>query len=137
MSDNIRPFPNTPANIANIANKFPLPGGKPSGGFVSTPANIANKLPGRRRWTDRAVERPSWAPAPSGHRCVAAGCQQRRAPGDLVYCAGHRVQADDGSLFVRCVMDGGHAPVALNDPTLCAAHRAESDAMVMPWEVTA
>ena len=32
---------------------------------------------------------------------------------------------------------GGHAPVAPNDPTLCAAHRAESDAMVMPWEVTA
>lgn len=34
----------------------------------------------------------------------------------------------------RCVMDGGHAPLAPGDRTLCAEHRAISDATVMPWD---
>jgi len=66
--------------------------------------------------------------------CVARGCDDPTAEGDIVYCALHRVRADDGSLLLRCVFDGGHAPVAPHDPIACADHRRQIDATVMPWE---
>lgn len=61
-------------------------------------------------------------------RCLIAGCIVPIDDGDLAYCAGHRVMADDGTLWLRCVFDQGHAPVAPNDPICCAEHRLVIDA---------
>jgi hypothetical protein len=66
---------------------------------------------------------------PVGECCAIAGCVEPVAEGDVVYCAGHRERADDGSLWLRCVFDGGHASVAPNDLIACAEHRRKLDAL--------
>jgi len=71
---------------------------------------------------DEQKENKTRDQVPVSERCVIAGCPASRA--DIVYCARHRVMADDGTLWLRCVNDNGHAPVAPNDPIVCAGHRA-------------
>jgi hypothetical protein len=65
--------------------------------------------------------------------CLIRGCTEPAI--DIAYCTVHRRMADDGSLWLRCVFDEGHAPVAPNDPIACAEHRRQIDAEPMPWDV--
>lgn len=59
--------------------------------------------------------------APAALACLISGCREPAA--DVAYCCAHRVQADDGSLWLRCVFCG--SPVAPHDPIACAAHRQQ------------
>jgi hypothetical protein len=134
--DNIRILP--PSSLTNEQNEQ-IPPDHERGRlleFVRTPTNKTNKTTPapRQRWTDLAVERPSWAPAPPGQRCVIAGCEQAIVKGDLVYCADHRTRADDGTLWLRCV-NHPDRPVAPHDPIACSECRLLIDAEPMPWEM--
>lgn len=60
--------------------------------------------------------------APPVLACLILGCKVPAV--DVAYCAEHRVMADDGTLWLRCIFDGGHMPVAPNDLLACAEHRA-------------
>lgn len=73
--------------------------------------------------TEESANRPQIPPV--GQRCVVLGCMCW--PIDIFYCAEHRRMADDGTLWLRCIFDDGHAPVAANDPIACAEHRARLD----------
>lgn len=83
--------------------------------------------------------------------CVIAGCTEPIAEGDLVYCAVHRVKADDGALWgpravrQRLEQTGPNTwqeaewarglcvfcEQAAVDVIACAEHRARIDALVL------
>ena len=86
----------------------------------------------RERVLGRTLDPPDSPIGEEKRPCVIQGCQDPSV--DIVYCADHRRMADDGTLWLRCVFDGGHAPVAPNDPVACAEHRQQMNETVMPWD---
>jgi hypothetical protein len=59
-------------------------------------------------------------------RCLIVGCDVLAI--GIAYCPTHRIMADDGTLWLRCVFDGGHAPVAPHDLLACPENRRQLDA---------
>lgn len=95
-------------------------------------------------------------PQQTSDPCVIAGCANPVDDGDLVYCAGHRQRADNGTLWEsalprpRLVRTGPNTwieaewckglcvnceePTASGSIIACLEHQRQIDAMVMPWD---